>query len=116
MSQSWNNSKRKKGKRAPVTAASLVGSALQKYGLSDAVNRYEFVDHWPEIVGEGLADKTFPEGLQADALVVRVPSSVWAQEMSLYKNVILERLKAFTTPGAREVRDLRFTIGDPAKR
>ncbi len=66
---------------------------------------------WRKAVGERLAQKTHPERMVEGVLTVRVPSSTWAQELSLLSQVVLERLAA----AGHRCKKLRFHVaGGPA--
>jgi hypothetical protein len=65
---------------------------------------------WEKIVGPRIADRSSPERLEPDGtLIVRVPASVWAQELSMLSTSVITRISAF---GLRVLR-LRMTVGDP---
>ena len=96
--------------KRPVAAASVLNTVLQRYGLDREIARYQFVLKWEEIVGKEIARRTRPECLRGDSLVVRVSNSVWAQELSFYKPVILNRLKKHL-PDGEMVKDLTFYVG-----
>jgi hypothetical protein len=68
---------------------------------------------WRRAVGERLAQKTHPERVSDGVLTVRVPSSTWAQELSLLSEVVLERLGA----AGHRLQKLRFNVagGRPAR-
>jgi hypothetical protein len=61
---------------------------------------------WRRAVGVRLAQKTLPERLEDGVLTVRVPSSTWAQELSLLSHVVLERLQA----AGHGVQRMRFRV------
>lgn len=61
---------------------------------------------WQRAVGERLAQKTYPERINDGVLTVRVPSSTWAQELSLLSETVLERLRA----KGHRVQKLRFHV------
>jgi predicted nucleic acid-binding Zn ribbon protein len=48
---------------------------------------------WPEIVGEFLAARSFPERYDRGTVWVCVEGSAWAQELRMQKNEILHRLR-----------------------
>src|SRR5690606_39709272 len=54
-----------------------------------------------------LAQKTHPERIVDGVLTVRVPSSTWAQELSLLSEVVLERLAV----AGHHLQKLRFHVG-----
>lgn len=97
--------------RSPVQAKAVLSAALAKFGLDKDIARYQFVLHWPEIVGADAARRTRPECLRNGALVVRVGNSAWAQELSFQKETILRRLKNFITSEV-QVDDVQFYVGD----
>jgi len=61
---------------------------------------------WRRAVGDRLAQKTHPERISEGVLTVRVPSSTWAQELSLLADVVLQRLGA----AGHRVQKLRFHV------
>ena len=87
-----------------------MSGVLSKYGLDEKIARYKFITHWAEIVGDDIAERTKPECLRGGALVIRVNSSIWAQELSFQKETILRKLKKFLE-GDEIVEDLRFYVG-----
>lgn len=62
---------------------------------------------WKDVVGLRLAQRTRPLQLQSGTLTVRVSSSIWAQELSLLQETLIERLTARGIVAQR----LRFRIG-----
>lgn len=120
MSTSKGNSfpKYRSRSRGPVAVAktsfegieAVLKSALHQYGIDEDIARYRFVNHWSEIVGESIAQRTRPECIRNGQLVVRVVDSTWAQELSFRREAILKRLQRFL--GADEtVTDVRFYVG-----
>ena len=95
--------------RAPVKAAAILSQALRRYGLDKDIAKYQFVAHWAEIVGEEIAKRTKPDQIRGGVLVIRVNNSIWAQELSMRKEVILARLQSFA-PEAGIVRDIQFLV------
>jgi hypothetical protein len=62
---------------------------------------------WRDAVGARIADRACPVWLHAGMLVLRVPSSVWAHELSLLADEICARLRERGV----DVRSLRFRVG-----
>jgi predicted nucleic acid-binding Zn ribbon protein len=102
-----------KPKRNLTSVQTILAAALKKFGLDDEIARYEFVNHWSEIVGEEISRRTRPECLRNGHLVVRVCDSSWAQELSFQKDAILKRLKRFTSQ-SEVIDDIYFYVGDVA--
>lgn len=64
---------------------------------------------WPEIVGEGLASRSWPERYDHGTVWVAVTGASWAQELRMLKSEILSRM----TLMSGEIglfRDVRFGV------
>ena len=85
--------------------------ALRKNGLDKKLKEFEFVSRWSEIVGESVARVSRPECVRRSALVVRVSSSAWAQELSFLKASMLEKLYK-VLPAHSRVNDITFYVGE----
>jgi predicted nucleic acid-binding Zn ribbon protein len=93
--------------RKPSTLAELLASSAL---LGARTAHISLVD-WQRAVGARLAQKTLPERLSEGLLTVRVPSSAWAQELSLLSDVVAERLRA----AGHAVQRLRFQVHAPPR-
>ncbi len=62
---------------------------------------------WVYAVGPRVAERTRPVSLEGGVLVVRVATSVWANELSLLADSILPRLER----AGVNARELRFRVG-----
>ncbi len=103
--------RRRLGIRTDLTKVRAILSAVLAHrGLDKRVERYEFILHWPEIVGERLAEVSKPEYIRDKALVVQVLHPAWAQELTMIKPVLLESLAQYLKPGD-VVRDMVFRVG-----
>jgi len=86
--------------------------------LPDAVDRREILRdaaahrayrQWREVVGEGLAAKSWPDRYDKGTVWVAVAGSAWAQELRLMRDTILERLREIA--GDRTLfTDVRFGV------
>lgn len=65
---------------------------LKQYGLEGKIIEYTIADKWEEITGKIIASHTYPAGLHHKRLYVIVDSSAWLQELSFYKNEIIEKV------------------------
>jgi predicted nucleic acid-binding Zn ribbon protein len=108
-----NSGSRAGGSRggAPASVQGILAKALARNGLDEKVQRYAFAQHWKEIVGEVIAARSRPECLRRKSLVIRVQSSVWAQELSFLKEVIIRRMQPFLGEG-QTVEDLQFYVAE----
>ncbi len=62
---------------------------------------------WREAVGARIADRVQPVSLRDGVLILRVPSSVWAHELSLLADHVCARVRE----RGLDVRELRFRVG-----
>lgn len=62
---------------------------------------------WREAVGARIADRVQPVALRDGVLLLRVPSSVWAHELSLLADHVCARVRE----RGLDVRELRFRVG-----
>src|SRR5580704_4549831 len=62
---------------------------------------------WREAVGARVAERARPLMLHEGVLLLRVPSSVWAHELSLLADEVCARLRARGV----DARQLRFRVG-----
>ncbi len=69
--------------------------------------------HWRAAVGPRIADRARPIALERGVLVVKVVSSVWANELSMLAPQIIKKLAESRPNGAPgiEVKSLRFRVG-----
>jgi len=99
-------------KAAPENISRLLGTALGSFELRKKAEEYSAFPFWEEIVGTSIAEVAVPERIiRGKVLVVRVTDAVWAQELSLRKNEILDAFHRFGK-GAH-IEDLKFSIGGP---
>ncbi len=75
-------------------------------GIKHRMSQIEALSRWSEIMGEDLSKHTRPIKLSPELLTVAVPSSVWAQELTLRKFEIIEKVR----PYLGEI-DVRFVVG-----
>jgi predicted nucleic acid-binding Zn ribbon protein len=68
------------------------------------------LNSWRTAVGPRLAARTQPDRLDNGVLTVRVPSSTWAQELSLLSETVRERLIS----SGHAVERLRFQVSSVA--
>ncbi len=82
---------------------------LDGLGLAAVAAQSRVTRSWEEIVGPLLATKTWPTRLKGGVLTVCAVSPAWAQELSLSRSVVLERIEAVLGPG--KVREVRVGVG-----
>jgi|GEM_PF-1534890 len=88
----------------------ILSRALAHKGLDKKIERYEFILHWEEIVGESLARISKPECILNKTLLVRVTHSTWAQELAFMKPVLIQKVRPYLKRGD-VIDDIVFRIG-----
>jgi len=63
---------------------------------------------WPTLVGAELTTRLIPLSLHAGTLLVAVPSSSWAQQLSYLEEKLRERIAGMSE--VREVKRVRFRV------
>jgi hypothetical protein len=93
-------------KSVPRPAAALVDAVLRAHGAHAAVREHRLVTGWIDIVGERVAQRAWPSGLQKGVLWVRVANSAWMQELSFLREAIARAAADYLGPPplVREVR------------
>ena len=78
----------------PVSSvSSLIKSTLGKYHLNAKIEEYSAFPYWREIVGDEIARVAAPERIvRRKVLAVRVLDAAWAQELSMQKADLLNKL------------------------
>lgn len=95
-----------------VSSISPVVESYLRYIQADKpVERYRELSRWSEAVGKDLAQVTVPEKIVRNVLYVKVLDQVWAQELTLRKKEILQRL--FDHKISPHLDDIVFIPGDP---
>lgn len=93
----------------PTTVQEVLHRAIKSAKLDKKFKQYEFRRHWRSVVGDSIARHAHPERFSGTALVVRVDSASWAQELSFHKESILKRLKR-VLDADKEVSELIFYV------
>ncbi|MFH1387172.1 MAG: DUF721 domain-containing protein [bacterium] len=92
----------------PEKLADIFGQ-LEVLGLP-AVKNCKLTKIWPEVVGENVRNSTEAIKIKDRVLHVSTKSSVWAQELSLLKQGLIEKFNL--QAGEEVIVDIRFkTMG-----
>jgi predicted nucleic acid-binding Zn ribbon protein len=70
---------------------------------------------WAEVAGQAVAEESSPVAERGGTVTVACRSAVWAQELELLREDLVDRLNARigAAPDARPVTGLRFVVRDP---
>ncbi|ACK42822.1 MULTISPECIES: DUF721 domain-containing protein [Dictyoglomus] len=78
----------------PDSLYSKLWEVFIKLNLEKKLCEYLAMDKWEEVVGETLSQHTKPAYVREGVLYVYVDSSVWVQELSLFKDKLIEKLNS----------------------
>ncbi|ACI19200.1 DUF721 domain-containing protein [Dictyoglomus thermophilum] len=78
----------------PDSLYSKLWEVFIKLNLEKKLCEYLAMNKWEEVVGETLSQHTRPAYVKDGILYVYVDSSVWVQELSLFKDKLIEKLNS----------------------
>jgi len=93
-------------RRAPRPAANALQAALQRVAPKTPLAAVQA--SWPAAVGEQLAAVAAPVSERQGTLTIECADAVWAQELDLMQEALLERLR--DAVGDQAPRALRFRV------
>lgn len=76
--------------------------------INSKLKKFSIFNHWPEIVGKEIADKTKPQKVFKGILYISVTTPTWANELSMMSRQLKDRINDFI--GEPVIKDLRFKI------
>jgi predicted nucleic acid-binding Zn ribbon protein len=95
-------------RRAPRPAGDALRTALAQAAPKTRLAALQAA--WAETVGERVADAAHPVAERAGTVTVSCTDPVWAQELDLMQEQLLDRLRARLGEDAPQT--LRFRVGD----
>ncbi|OQY43420.1 MAG: hypothetical protein B6240_12410 [Desulfobacteraceae bacterium 4572_87] len=101
--------KRPKSELIPVrdVIASLMTDGTLPYKPDDV----EIWRVWKDVVGQTYAENSQPSKIRKKELTVTVSNSIWLQELTFYKETILEKIN--TKLGRKAVDSINIKVGPP---
>jgi predicted nucleic acid-binding Zn ribbon protein len=97
--------------RQPKSIASTMDSLIQSFGWENKLSEGELFANWREIVGDKVAENSFPEDLNKGILTVRCKSTAWATQLRIMGADILAKIN--NKLPALEIKEVKF-IGPQA--
>lgn len=92
----------------------LVKKAIKDLGGRKHIKEEEIFNAWEEAAGNKASRHSSPVSFKSGLLVVNVDASAWLYELTLNKKEILEKLAGRLK--GKKIKDIRFRIGEAAKR
>lgn len=94
--------------RDPTRLGSIMDKVFENLGLKNALSRHRIVQLWPKIVEPVVASHAFAEKVEGPVLYVTVDSSVWMNELSANKTVLLKKINSFLDAETPPITEIRF--------
>ncbi len=85
---------------------SIIGDVVKRSNMRQRLNISNIFNHWEEIVGTEIYKKTKPERITGGTLYLSVSTSIWANELSLMSDKLIEKINSFI--GEEVVKNIRF--------
>lgn len=111
MNNSFNNDKNRTNKTNSISAllhSSAFGGMMSENKLNFVVKQSTIFSFWDSIVGSKFSKFTKPYSIKANKLYVSAKSPVVAQELSLYKTKILNKVNSYSKALGLEIKDIIF--------
>ncbi|MDP9132552.1 MAG: DUF721 domain-containing protein [Nitrospirota bacterium] len=90
--------------------SSILAGLAHRLGLESKLFEGRLRRQWPDIVGEPIATHTRPDQIRFKKLTVFVHNSVWLQQLSFLKPVLLQKVNAMA--GQALVTEIVLRIGE----
>jgi predicted nucleic acid-binding Zn ribbon protein len=96
--------------RQRIRASDLLAGLLQQHGIARELREHRILARWRDLVGDTLAERTWPDGLERGVLWVRVKNSSWLHQLSFLRDDLVVRLN-HELGDPPLVREIRFHVG-----
>jgi hypothetical protein len=99
------------GKTGSLDSCSAILSGLAKrLGLESRLLEFRLQHHWGDIVGEPIASQTWPDHIRFNKLYLIVRNSVWLQQLTFLKPVLLAKLRHVA--GTEQIGEIVLRVGE----
>lgn len=91
----------------------ILTTTIRNMGIQKKYNAHSVIVHWKKIVGDDIANHTYPVLVQSGILLIAVNNSVWCHHLSMMKDNIIAKINDFV--GEKLIIDIRFQAGNSKK-
>jgi predicted nucleic acid-binding Zn ribbon protein len=103
-----NRSEYKTKPKAAEELGSVINKIVSDSDIGKKIKKFNIFNHWSDIVGSDIGNKTKPEKLLRQTLYISVTSSTWANELSMMAPQLIGRINNFI--GDDIIKELRFKV------
>jgi predicted nucleic acid-binding Zn ribbon protein len=75
-----------------LTLKEAIGELLKAYRLEDKFAEHELIQHWEELMGKMISNRTLELFIKDKKLFLRIDSSVLKSELMMMKSSVLQRV------------------------
>jgi len=101
-----NRSEDRTRSRSAEELGSVINKIVSDSDIDRKIKKFNIFNHWSDIVGSDIGNKTTPQKLLRQTLYISVTSSTWANELNLMSGQLIKKINDFV--GEAVVKDLRF--------
>jgi len=87
------------------TVSNILDEFLKDLNLNRGKTLQCIRNNWESIIGDGIAPHTYAASLKGQCIDVIVDSSVWLQNLTFLKGMILEKFREY------KIQDIRYRVG-----
>lgn len=88
----------------------ILAVTIRNMGIQKKYNAQSVIVHWKKIVGDDIANHSYPVIVQSGILLIAVNNSVWCHHLSMMKDNIITKINDFI--GEKLILDIRFQAGN----
>lgn len=78
-----------------IPLQSAIDTATRELGIDRRIREQRIIDEWSAIVGDGVAKEVTIRRLEQGTLILRVPNSVWRQELLFSREKMIAAINAY---------------------
>ncbi len=97
---------KKIGHSRPQLLSPVIDSVISSLGLKKRYSGWQIVNHWPDIVGQKIAEAAQARRYEDGILFVKVKNAAWRQELSMQTDSLLEAIHQ--SPHGKSIKQIRL--------
>ncbi|PKR81585.1 DUF721 domain-containing protein [Brumimicrobium salinarum] len=84
----------------------IIDKMMRAWGLDNKMKEMDVINAWPDLMGQGIANRTERIRITNKVLHLKMNSSVMRDELHYGRNVIIQRINEFA--GTEMINDIWF--------
>lgn len=79
----------------PVPVSDLIRGYLKSRGLESALQEFDVVQKWAEVVGPAMAEHVVPDVIENKTLFLKVSNAAWRTQVAFMKQEIVRKVNIY---------------------